>query len=88
MIKVFFLMTLGSVYTGPDPFGTSTKLVRISLVFTRDLFGSGTDRICYLLPNGSTYDSDPIRNRTAPVSNRTRVNRVDPYHSGSDPKRT
>ena len=28
---------LGSVYTGPDPFGTGTKLVRISLVFTRDL---------------------------------------------------
>ena len=28
---------LGSVYTGPDPFGTGTKLVRISLVFTREL---------------------------------------------------
>ena len=27
----------GSVYTGPDSFGTGTKLVRISLVFTRDL---------------------------------------------------
>ena len=27
----------GSIYTGPDPFGTGTKLVRISLVFTRDL---------------------------------------------------
>ena len=27
----------GSVYTGPDPFRTGTKLVRISLVFTRDL---------------------------------------------------
>ena len=28
---------LGSVYTGPDPFGTGTTLVRISIVFTRDL---------------------------------------------------
>ena len=28
---------LGSVDTGPDPFGTGTKLVRISLVFTWDL---------------------------------------------------
>ena len=28
---------LGSVYTGPDPFRTGTKLVRISLVFTQDL---------------------------------------------------
>ena len=26
----------GSVYTGPDPFETGTKSVRISLVFTRD----------------------------------------------------
>ena len=25
---------------GPDPFGTGTKLVRISLVFTRDLVDS------------------------------------------------
>ena len=28
---------LGSIYTGPDPFGTCTKLVRISLVFNQDL---------------------------------------------------
>ena len=49
--------------------------------------GSGTDRICYLVPNGSTYEGDLIWNRTVPVSNRSRVNRVDPYHSGSDPKR-
>ena len=28
---------LHSVYMGPDPFGTGTKLVRIRLVFTRDL---------------------------------------------------
>ena len=24
--------------------------------------GSGTDRICYLLPNGSTYEGDPMCN--------------------------
>ena len=28
---------LGSVYTGPDPFGNGTKLIRIILVFTQDL---------------------------------------------------
>ena len=40
---------LDSVYTGPDPFGTGTKLLRISLEFTQDLvdlvrigFASGT----------------------------------------------
>ena len=49
--------------------------------------GSGTDRICYLVPNGSTYEGDPIRKFTVPVSNRSRVNKVDLYHSGSDPKR-
>ena len=49
--------------------------------------GSGTDRICYLVSNGSTYEGDPIGNRTAPVLNRSPVNRVNPYHSGSDPKR-
>ena len=31
------IFNLGSVYTGPDPFGTGTKLVWISFVFTRDL---------------------------------------------------
>ena len=29
--------------------------------------GSGTDRICYLVPSGSTYEGDPIWNRTVPV---------------------
>ena len=29
--------------------------------------GSGTDRICYLVPNGSTYEGDPLWNRTVPV---------------------
>ena len=26
--------------------------------------GSGTDRICYLVPNGSTYEGNPIWNPT------------------------
>ena len=52
----------GSVYTGQDPFGTGTKLVRISLLFTRDMVDP--DRICYLVPTGSTYKGDPMWNRT------------------------
>ena len=35
-------------------------------VYTRP-GGSGTDRICYLVPNGSTYEGDPMWNRTVPV---------------------
>ena len=82
------LWVLGSVYTGPDPFGSGTKLVRISLLLTRDLVDpSGTDRIYCLVPNGSTYEGDPIWNRSVPVSNRSHVNRVDTYHSEFDPKR-
>ena len=38
----------------------------------------GSDRICYLLPNGSTYGGDPIWKRIVPVSNRSHVNRVNP----------
>ena len=49
--------------------------------------GSSTDRVCYLVPNGSTYEGDPIWDRTVPVENQSRVNRVDPYQDGSDPKR-
>ena len=55
-------------------------------VYTRP-GGSGTDRICCLVPNGSTYEGDPIWNHFVPVLNRSHVNRVDPCHSGSDPKR-
>ena len=44
--------------------------------------GSGKDRICYLVPNGSTYEGDPMWNRTVPVQNLSRVNRVDRYQSG------
>ena len=43
------------------------------------------DLICYLVPNGSTYEGDPIWNCTVPVSNRSRVNRVDPYQSDPIP---
>ena len=50
------------------------------------LGGSGADEICCLVPNGSTHEGDPIKNRTVPISSRSRVNRVDPYNSGSDPK--
>ena len=31
---------------------------------------SGTDRICYLAPGGSTYEGDPIWNRNVSVSKR------------------
>ena len=30
--------------------------------------GSGTDRICYLVPDESTYKGDPMWNRTVPGS--------------------
>ena len=29
--------------------------------------GTGTDRICYLVPNGSTYEGDPMPNCTVSV---------------------
>ena len=48
---------------------------------------SGMDRICYLVPTGSTYEGDPMWTRTVPVQNWSRVHRVDPYQSGSDTKR-
>ena len=70
----------GSVYTGPDLFGTGTKLV---CVYTGP-GGSGTEWICYLVLNESTYEGDPMWNRTVPISNRSRVNRVDPIPNGSE----
>ena len=51
---------LGSVYTGPDPFETGTKLVRISLVFTRDLVDPVRIGYAIWYQNGSTYEGDPI----------------------------
>ena len=48
--------------------------------------GSSIDQICYLVPNGSTYEGDTIWNHAVLVSNQSCVNRVDPYHGGSNPK--
>ena len=48
---------------------------------------SGTDRIFYLLPNGSTYEGNSIWSHIVPVSDRSHVNKMDPYHIGSDPER-
>ena len=60
----------GSVYTRPDPLGIGTKLVWISVVFTRGLM----DPVWIRSAIGSTYEGDSIWNRTVPVSNRSRVN--------------
>ena len=46
--------------------------------------GSSTNRICYLVPNGSTYEDDPMSNWAVPVWNRSRVTRVDPIPNGSE----
>ena len=43
--------------------------------------GSSTDRICSLVPDGSTYEGDSM------WTCRSLVNRVDPYQSRSDSKR-
>ena len=75
-----------SVYTGPDPFGTMYKIgTDKPCVYTRP-GGSSTDRICYLIPNGFTYEGGPMWNCTIPVQNQSCVNIVDPYQNGSDPK--
>ena len=71
---------------GPDPFGTGTKLVRISLVFTRDLVDPLRIRSAIWYQMGPLMKV--ILSGTVPVQNRSRINRVDPYQSGSDPKRT
>ena len=72
----YTIKVLGSVYTGPDLFGTGTKLVRISLMFAQDLVD--TVRI------GSAiwYRMGPLMK--VQVSNRSRVNRVDPIPNGSE----
>ena len=48
-------------------------------VYTRP-GGSGTDRICYLVPNESTYEGegDPMWNRTVPTQTKWIRTRVDP----------
>ena len=45
---------------GPDPVGTGMDK---PCVYTGP-GGSDTDRICYLVPNGPTYEGDPIWNCT------------------------
>ena len=77
-------MNSGSVYTGQDLFGTGTKLVRISLVFTWDLVDPVRIGSTVWYQMGPLMKV-PIRNRTVLVSNRFLVNRADPYHSGSHP---
>ena len=63
---------LGSVYMGPDPLGTGTKLVRICLVFTRDLVdpvwvGSAIWYQIGPLMNVIQYGTVPFQFRTGPV---------------------
>ena len=61
-----------SVYTGTDPFGTGTKLVRIRLVFTRELVGQIRieSAIWYQmvpLMKVIPYGTVPFQYRTGPV---------------------
>ena len=63
---------LGSVYTGPDPFGTGTKLVRISLVFTQDVvdpvgIGSAIWYQMGPLVKVIPYGTAPFQFQTGPV---------------------
>ena len=63
---------LGSIYTGPDPFRTGTKLVRISLVFTRDLvdpvwIGSAIWYQMGSLMKVFPYETIPFQFQTSPV---------------------
>ena len=78
---MFTPVVYGRVYTGPDPFGTGTKLVRISLLYTRDLVRIGSaiwyqmGPLMEVILCGTTV---PFQFRTGPVY---------PYQSGSDLKR-
>ena len=63
---------IGSIYTGLDPFGTGTKLVWISLVFTRDLedpvrIGSAIWYEMSPLMKVIPYGTVPFQFRTGPV---------------------
>ena len=86
LLRILGTANLDSVYTRPDPFGTGTKLVPISLVFTRGLMNSVRIGSAIWYQMGPLMKEIPKWNRTVPVSNRSRVNRIDPCHSGSDPK--
>ena len=70
--KTYRSCDLASVYTEPDPFGTSTKLVRISLVFIRDLvdpvpIGSAIWYQMGLLRKVILCGTAPFQFRTGPV---------------------
>ena len=62
---------------GPDPFGTSMKLVRISLVFTWDLVDPVWIGSAVWYQMGPLMKVIPLWSRTFPVWNRHHVNRVD-----------
>ena len=78
--KVLSVANLGSIYMGLDPFGTSKKLVWISLVFTWGLVD--------LVQIGSAiwYQMGPLMKviRTVPVSNCSHVNTVGLILNGSE----
>ena len=64
--------SVGSVYKGPDPFGTGTKLERISPVSTRDLIdpvriGSAVWYQMGLIMKVILYGTVPFQFRTGPV---------------------
>ena len=75
-----------SVYTRPDPFGTGTKLVQISFVFTRGLMdpvriGSAIWYQLGPLMKATPYGTVPFCFEPVPCK------QSGPYHTGSDPKR-
>ena len=70
---------LFSVYMGPDPFGTGTKLLLISLLFTQDL----VDLVEIRSTIWSTYELKVIPYSTVSLQFST----VDSYHSRSNPKK-
>ena len=48
---------------GPDPFWNRYEIGTDNPCVYTGPDGSGTGRICYLVPNGSTFESDPMWNR-------------------------
>ena len=67
-----FLLIIKTAFT-QDPFGTGTKLLWISLLFTLDSVDQVQIGSAAWYQNGSTYEGDPIRNCTVPVLNRSRL---------------
>ena len=80
---------LGSVYTGPDLFGTGTILVSVSLMFTRDLVdlvrvGSAIWYQMGPLMKVISYGTVPFQFRTGPVWREWIRTAVDPIPKGSE----